>query len=86
MADILQTAFSNAYILIDDSAEICSQGSIWQQVSINSGNGLSPNRLQTITWTNVDQVSQKQMVYPQASVSKCIDAPTKYLTFCWWLS
>ena len=29
----------------------------WQKVSIGSGNGLAPNRRQTITWINVDPVN-----------------------------
>ena len=33
-----------------------SQKSAWQKASIGSGNGLAPNRRQTIIWTNADPV------------------------------
>ena len=36
--------------------EIWSQDSNWQYASIGSGNGLSPNRRKSITWTNDDPV------------------------------
>ena len=35
-------------------SEIRSLESNWQYVSIGSGNGLTPNRRQAITWTNAD--------------------------------
>ena len=37
-------------------AEVCSLGPNWQDVSIGSGNGMSPNRRQAITLTNADSV------------------------------
>ena len=36
--------------------KVCLRGSNWQQVSIGSGDGLGPNRWQSITWTNVDPI------------------------------
>ena len=59
MAVISQTTCSNAFhsknILVFDSnlAEFCSLESNWQQVNICSCKGLSPNRWQAITRTNV---------------------------------
>ena len=38
--------------------EICFWGRNWQSLSIGSGNGLAPNRRQTIIWTNANPVYQ----------------------------
>ena len=35
-------------------SHVCPQGYGWQQIHIDSGSGLAPNRRQTITWTNVN--------------------------------
>ena len=47
---------------------VCSYGSNWQCVSIDSRNGLSPNRQQAIMWTDDDLVSDLHM-YHWASMS-----------------
>ena len=39
--------------------EICSQGSNWLQVSTGSGNGLAPNRRETITRINADPILRR---------------------------
>ena len=54
---ILQSTFSSMKIFVFqfDFTEIYSQGLIWQQVSIDSGNDLMPKRQQAITWTNGNQ-------------------------------
>ena len=61
MATILQTADCNAFSLIRSFLVgfklhwSLFLGSISQWVIIGSGNGLAPNRRQTITWTNYSQ-------------------------------
>ena len=66
---------------------VCSWGSNWQYVSIGSGNGLVPNRRQTITWTKADLVhwciyaalkgdelkSQGSVVFSSISAKFCND-------------
>ena len=39
--------------------EVCSQGSNWLKVSTGSGNGLTPNRRETITRINADQIHRR---------------------------
>ena len=39
--------------------EVCSQGSNWLYVSTGSGNGLAPNRRETITQINADQIHRR---------------------------
>ena len=39
--------------------EVCSQGSNWLQVSTGSGNGLAPNRRETITRINADPILRR---------------------------
>ena len=46
----------NDRIPIQIFTEICSQESNWQKAGVGSGNGLSSNKRQAITWTNVDIV------------------------------
>ena len=50
----------NVLILIKKFTEVCSQWSNWQNASIGSDNGMAPNRLQTIIWTNADPYSPIQ--------------------------
>ena len=61
--EILQTTLSNAYFLMKIfvfSFKLVLSlflKSNWQEVVIDSDNGLSPIRRQAITWTNADQAS-----------------------------
>ena len=69
MADNLQTTFSNEFSWMKllyinfDSTEICSRGSSWYYVNIGSGNGLAPVWRQAITWTNVDQINDNELIF-----------------------
>ena len=58
MANISQTTFQvhfDEWNFFDlNFTEVCPYGSNWQFGSTGSGNGLAPNRPQTITWTKAD--------------------------------
>ena len=41
--------------------DVCSGGSYWQKISIDSVNGLAPNWCQAISWTNDDQILRCHM-------------------------
>ena len=62
MVAIFQTIFQINFLydnsFIQVSPKICSQGSNWQYVSIDSGNGLALNMEWAITWIIDEQVLQ----------------------------
>ena len=58
--DIFKHIFMNEKNLYFDSnfTGVSCKGFNWQEVSIGPGNGLAPNRGQTIIWTNANPVHQ----------------------------
>ena len=53
MANILHTTFSIPFYCISlNLTEVYSQGYNWQYVSFSSDNGLAPNWLQALIWSN----------------------------------
>ena len=58
--------------LDQDFTEVCPLRHCWQLISNISDNGLEPNRLQAIIWTNDGLVYWHVYVCPSASVYKQI--------------
>ena len=55
--------------------KICSHGFNWQWVNFNSGNGLTPNSWQSITWSNVAQDLWCHMVWFFVSIAGHFEMP-----------
>ena len=51
-------------------AEVCSQGSHWQYLSIDLDTGLAPNRRQAIIWTNADPT--RSQIYAALGLCVCV--------------